>query len=191
MGKPIEGKIAANNCPFVPFPGVCLPRLVELNKTHLSCNSHNIPRAPFGARQGGRRGSREEGRMGSRRGQRGEDAPAYARSPPAGHWDAAVGWGASFQSWLGPGGPWPTTGSDQAAGKWGCTRAELWLCSPPQHPETGSAACLGSPVGPQLLSHTPLAQCQPKNSLAGPSSCSSCLSRNHPSVPMGCPGKPL
>lgn len=33
-------------------------------------------------------------------------------------------------------------------GNGGCTGAKLWLCSPPQHPETGSAACLGRPVGP-------------------------------------------
>lgn len=159
MGKPIEGKIAANNCPFVPFPGVCLPRLVELNKTHLSCNSHNIPRAPFGARRGGRRGSGEEGRMGSRRARRGEDAPAYAQRPSSGHRDAAAG--ASSQSRLGPGTPWPTTSSDRATGEWGCTRAELWLCSPPWHPKTGSAACLGSPLG-WLLSHAPPPRCQPK-----------------------------
>lgn len=107
--------------------------------------------------------------MGSRRGWRGEDAPAYAQCPSTGHRDVAAG--ASSQSRLGPGSLWPTTSSDRATGKWGCTGAKLWLCSPPWHPKTGSAACLGSPVGPWLLSHAPPARCQPKNSLAGPSSC--------------------
>lgn len=186
MGKPIEGKIAANNCPFVPFPGVCLPRLAELNKTHLSCNSHNIPRAPFGAQRGRRRRSAEEGRTGSRRGWRGEDAPAYAQHPPTGHRDADVGRGASSQSQLGPGGPWPATGSDRAAGKWGCTGAELWLCSPPQHPKTGETSGAVAPLPTHPLPSTNPRTVWPvlPHALSG-------LSRNRPSVPVGCPGKPL
>lgn len=125
MGKPIEGKIAANNCPFVPFPGVCLPRLVELNKTHLSCNSHNIPRAPFGARRGERRGRTEQGRMGSRREPRGEDTPAGA-----GMWR----WDREHPA--APSTPWPSTSRACTGTKRGSAH--------PQHPKTARAACLGS-----------------------------------------------
>lgn len=150
MGKPIEGKIAANNCPFVPFPGVCLPRLAELNKTHLSCNSHNIPRAPFGARRGERRGRAGLGRMGS-------TGSAEGRALP-GLWGVEMAQGESSS----PSSPRPAPKAAEPR-DWG-------LCSSLSTPKL-TVLLPGEPRGGHGSSPIPPGQCQPRSCWAAPSSC--------------------
>lgn len=110
-----------------------------------------------------------------------------AQCPLDGLWDTAVGWGASSQPRLRPSVRVQLLALTEPLGSW----AVLGSSFNSAHPLSTLRWAAGAWWEYSSSPTHPLPRANPEAAWPIPPCALSSLSRNRPSVPMGCPGKPL